>query len=140
MSETSASSHITSQPADDAFAAFLGGEVVGLGNGKATASLEVASQHLNPHGTAHGAVMYSVVGTALAAAANDEEHSGVVSSVIIHYLNPAYPGDRLLATASLAERLPREDLFDIRLVRTSDDQVVARATGRATRRARTSHG
>ncbi|HEY0360502.1 MAG TPA: hotdog fold thioesterase [Mycobacteriales bacterium] len=125
-----------STPEPDAFAQFLGIGVTRRGDGRAESRLEIAPQHLNPHGTAHGALLYSLAGVALAAAANDERHSGVVSAVHIDYVRPARLGDALVARAEVAERLPREDLFDIRVVRGPDGELVARAQGRATRRER----
>jgi acyl-CoA thioesterase len=119
----------------DAFAALLGIEVTGHGGGHAEARATVTDQHLNPHGTTHGAFMFSLAGVALAAAANDAEHSGVVTAVHIDYLRPSGPGDDLIATARIAERLPREDLFEVRVVR-AGQETVARASGRATRRPR----
>ncbi len=124
-----------SSPRPDAYAALLGIAVVGFGGGRAEARVVVTDDHLNPHGTTHGAFLYSLAGVALAAAANDAEHSGVVSSVHIDYLRPSHVGDALVATASVLERLPREDLFAVRVVR-SDDEVIARASGRANRRPR----
>jgi acyl-CoA thioesterase len=124
----------TLQP--DAYAQFLGIDVVRHGGGRAEAALRIAEQHLNPHGTAHGALLYSLAGVALAAAANDEEHSGVVSAVTVDYVRPARLGDELTARAEVAERLPKEDLFDIRVVREADGELVARAHGRANRRPR----
>lgn len=125
---------MTNAPAPDAYATLLGIEVTQHGGGHAEARVTVTSDHLNPHGTAHGAFLYSVAGTALAAAANDDEHSGVVSAVLIDYLSPAREGDALLATAQVAERMPKEDVFVVRVTR--GDDVVARATGRANRRVR----
>lgn len=101
-------------------------------------------EHANPHGTAHGAVIFAVGGTALAAAANDALHSGVVGSVHVDYLTSGRIGDTLVARAEVAERLPREDVFVVRVVRGTSgadmDDVVARMTARATRRARAAAG
>jgi acyl-CoA thioesterase len=121
----------------DAYAQYLGVIVENFGNGQATASLTVSRDHLNPHGTAHGALLYSVIGAALAAAATNPTHSGVVSAVHIDYLAPAREGDHLVAVAAVAERLAREDIFVIRLTKADDDTAVARASGRATRRSKT---
>ncbi|MFD1249198.1 PaaI family thioesterase [Nocardioides ginsengisoli] len=118
----------------DAYAGTLRVEVVGHGGGHAEARVTVTEAHLNPHGTAHGAFLFSVAGIALAAAANDAEHSGVVSAVQIDYVRPARPGDALVAEARVAERLAKEDLFVVRV--THDGELVARATGRANRRVR----
>lgn len=118
----------------DAYAATLGVAVVGHGGGHAEARVTVTDDHVNPHGTAHGAFLFSVAGIALAAAANDAEHSGVVSAVQIDYVRPARPGDALVAEARVAERLAKEDIFVVRV--THGDELVARATGRANRRVR----
>lgn len=123
-----------SAPRPDAYAALLGVDVTGHGGGRATARVRVSEDHLNPHGTAHGSFLFSLAGIALAAAANDAEHSGVVSAVHIDYLSPARAGDELVATAEVAERMPKEDLFVVRVCRGED--VVARAGGRANRRPR----
>ncbi|MER7080665.1 acyl-CoA thioesterase [Saccharopolyspora kobensis] len=124
------------QPVDP-YAQHLGITVIGHGGGRAEATATVSPNHLNPHGTAHGAFIFTVAGAALAAAANDAEHSGVVSAVHIDYLRPGQLGDRLTAVARVAERLPKEDIFEIRI---SDDEnnIVARVSGRANRRLRAS--
>jgi acyl-CoA thioesterase len=125
---------VTTHP--DTFAALLGVAITRPEAGVAAASLTVAPHHLNPHGTAHGALIYSVGGIALAAAINDAAHSGLVSAVHIDYVSPARLGDRLVARAEPAERLPTEDLLTVRVVRASDGALVARLTGRASRRQR----
>ena len=124
----------TSHP--DTFAALLGVAISRPAPGCAEASITVGAHHLNPHGTAHGALLYSVGGVALAAAANDTAHSGVVTAVHIDYVAPARMGDRLVARAEIAERMPKEDLFVVRVVRAVDGALVARLSGRATRRDR----
>jgi acyl-CoA thioesterase len=118
----------------DAYARFLGVEITQLGGGHAESRVTVTENHLNPHGTTHGAFLFSVAGIALAAAANNDTHSGVVSHVAIDYLRPVRVGDELVATAEVDERLPKEDIFVVRVRR--GDEVVARATGRANRRER----
>jgi len=125
---------VTTHP--DTFAALLGVALTRPAPGVAEASLTVAPYHLNPHGTAHGALLYSVGGVALAAAANDAHHSGMVSAVHVDYLSPARMGDRLVARAEVSERMPREDLFTVRVVRAGDGELVARLSGRASRRVR----
>jgi acyl-CoA thioesterase len=119
----------------DAYAALLGITAHGDGGGRAHASATVTERHLNPHGTAHGAFLFSLAGVALAAAANDAEHSGVVCAAHVDYLAPARAGDELTATARVAERLAGQDLFEVRVVR-ADGDLVARITARATRRPR----
>jgi acyl-CoA thioesterase len=123
----------------DTFAALLGVVVNRLGDGRVEAALTVGPHHLNPHGTAHGAVLYSLGGIALAAAANDATHSGMVSAVHIDYVRPARMGDRLVARAERTERMDREDLYVVRVLRhgdAPDEEIVARLSGRANRRPR----
>jgi acyl-CoA thioesterase len=120
----------------DTFAALLGISLTRIGDGRTEATLTVGAHHLNPHATAHGAVIYSIGGVAMAAAANDEEHSGIVTAVHIDYLRPARMGDHLVARAELAERLDREDLFVVRVTKGDQQELVARLSGRATRRTR----
>ncbi len=120
----------------DAFAEHLGVAVERTSPGTARATLTLDARHANPHGTAHGAVLYSLAGIALAAAANDDTTSGIVSAVHIDYLAPARPGEALTATAQLVDSTAREDVFVVRVVRDADGVLVARAGGRATRRSR----
>src|ERR1700743_2793582 len=84
-------------PRADAFAALLGIDVERRGAGHTVAVLTTDERHSNPHGTVHGAVFYAVAGAAVAAAANDAESSGIISSVLVEYLQPAALGDTLAA-------------------------------------------
>lgn len=118
----------------DEYAHYLGIETISAGGGSAESRVVVGEHHLNPHGTAHGAFLFSLAGVALAAAANDDEHTGVVSAVHIDYLRPVRAGDALRAVARSVERLPKEDIYEVRVLR--GDDVVARLSGRANRRVR----
>ncbi|BDH58752.1 PaaI family thioesterase [Tsukamurella sp. PLM1] len=119
----------------DRYAQFLGIEVTGHGGGRAVSTVTVTEDHLNPHDTTHGAFVFALVGTAVAAAANDEEHTGVASAIHIDYLRPTRLGDHLRAEATVGERLPKEDVFVIRVTDAGGD-AIARASARFTRRAR----
>jgi acyl-CoA thioesterase len=98
-------------PKEDAFAALLGIDVQRRAPGHTVATLTTTDNHANPHGTVHGAVFYAVAGAAIAAAANDEEHSGIVTSVLVEYLRPAALGDVLRAEVSRDVSTEREDIF-----------------------------
>jgi acyl-CoA thioesterase len=91
----------------------------------------------------HGAVFYAVAGAAIAAAANDETRSGIITSVSIEYLLPVKVGDVLRAEVEPAASTEREDVFVARLLREpaealpgTDPELVAWARARGTRRAR----
>jgi hypothetical protein len=80
----------------------------------------------------------------VAALANDDERSGLISSVAIDYLRPASLGDQLVAEVRREVSTEREDIFTgtVRLGSASEDfplsdrVVVASVRARGTRRAR----
>jgi acyl-CoA thioesterase len=126
-------------PKKDEFAALLGIQVERLGPGHAVATLHTDGRHANPHGTVHGAVFYAVAGAAVAAAANDEDHSGIISSVLVEYLRPAAIGDVLRAEISKEATTDREDILTGTVSRAGqgDGDLLAWVRARGTRRSRT---
>ena len=127
-----------SGPKEDELAALLGIGVARLGPGHAVATLQTDRHHANPHGTVHGAVFYAVAGAAVAAAANDDDHSGIVSSVLVEYLRPAAIGDLLRAEIAKEASTDREDIFTGRVTRGGEGDILAWVRARGTRRSRTS--
>jgi acyl-CoA thioesterase len=125
-----------SGPATDEFAALLGIDVQRRGPGHTVATLLTGPQHANPHGTVHGAVFYAVAGSAVAAAANDDEHSGIISSVLVEYLQPAAPGDQLRAEVTREVATEREDIFTGTVHRGEGGDLLAWVRARGTRRTR----
>jgi acyl-CoA thioesterase len=123
-------------PGTDEFAAHLGISVERRGPGSTVATLTTAGQHANPHGTVHGSVFYAVAGAAVAAAANDDEHSGIISSVLVEYLQPAAIGDVLYAEVSREVSTEREDIFTGTVHRGEDGDLLAWVRARGTRRTR----
>ena len=81
----------------------------------------------------HGAVFYAVAGAAVAAAANDADHSGIISSVLVEYLRPAAIGDELHAEVTREVSTDREDIFTgtVRRGEAGDLLAWVRARGRA---------
>ena len=124
------------RPRADAFAAHLGIEVVRRGPGQTAAFLTTREEHANPHGTVHGAVFYAVAGAAIAAAANDEERSGIITSVLVEYLQPAALGDELHAEVAREVSTEREDLFTGTVRRGRGGDLLAWVRARGTRRSR----
>jgi len=125
------------EPGEDAFAAHLGIDVRRLGPGHTSASLTTGARHANPHGTVHGAVFYAVAGAAVAAAANDDQHSGIVSSVLVEYLQPAALGDVLSVEVAKEVSTEREDIFTGTVRRGDQGDLLAWVRARGTRRTRT---
>jgi acyl-CoA thioesterase len=125
-----------SGPQPDAFAAHLGIEVTRRGAGHTVAALTTTADHANPHGTVHGAVFYAVAGAAVAAAANDDDHSGIISSVLVEYLRPAAVGDELFAEVTRGASSEREDIFTGTVQRGEAGDLLAWVRARGTRRSR----
>jgi acyl-CoA thioesterase len=125
-----------SRPRKDEFAALLGIEVQRLGPGRAVATLTTGAQHGNPHGTVHGALTYAVAGAAIAVAANDDQRSGIVSSVLVEYLQPGVIGDVLRAEVVTEISTAREDIFTGTVRRGEQGDLLAWVRARATRRSR----
>ena len=123
-------------PKPDSFAALLGIEVVRRSPGHTVATLYTDDRHANPHGTVHGAVFYAVAGAAVAAAANDDEHSGIISSVLVEYLQPAAIGDELSAEVTREASTEREDIFTGTVRRGPQGDLLAWVRARGTRRLR----
>ena len=123
-------------PKPDSFAALLGIEVARRGAGHTVATLQTDDRHANPHGTVHGAVFYAVAGAAVAAAANDDEHSGIISSVLVEYLQPAAIGDELSAEVTREGSTEREDIFTGTVRRGPQGDLLAWVCARGTRRSR----
>ena len=84
----------------------------------------------------HGAVFYAVAGAAVAAAANDAEHSGIISSVLVEYLQPAALGDELYAEVTREVSTDREDIFTGTVRRGAQGDLLAWVRARGTRRPR----
>ncbi len=122
----------------DAFADHLGIEVTRHDAGHTVATLATQPVHANPHGTVHGAVFYAVAGAAVAAAANDEEHSGIITSVSIEYLRPGAIGDELYAEVEREVSTEREDIFTGTVRRGAGGDLLAWVRARGTRRSRSS--
>jgi acyl-CoA thioesterase len=123
-------------PKPDSFAELLGIEVVRRDTGHTVATLLTDGRHANPHGTVHGAVFYAVAGAAVAAAANDETHSGIISSVLVEYLQPAAIGDGLHAEVTREASTDREDIFTGTVRRGEGGDLLAWVRARGTRRTR----
>jgi acyl-CoA thioesterase len=123
-------------PQKDEFAALLGIDVRRLGPAHTVATLTTDHRHANPHGTVHGAVFYAVAGAAVAAAANDDEHSGIISSVLVEYLQSAALGDVLYAEISKDATTAREDIFTGTVLRGERGDLLAWVRARGTRRSR----
>ena len=77
------------------FAEMLGMRPQSIGEGRARFELEVAARHLNPNGTLHGGVIYSVADTAMGAALFSQLDPGEQCATLeikMNYLLPVTAG------------------------------------------------
>ncbi|MFD2370533.1 hotdog fold thioesterase [Brevibacillus sp. GCM10020057] len=107
----------------DQYAQFLGIRLLELGEGTATAELTVAPHMLNAHGTAHGAVIFSLADFVFAAACNSYGKTSVALSMNIGFLAAGFNGNRLVATATEEKKNNRTAWYRIRVE--SENELIA---------------
>ncbi|GED68806.1 phenylacetic acid degradation protein PaaD [Brevibacillus reuszeri] len=106
---------ICSKLKQDQFAQFLGIKLLELGEGTATAEVIVEDHMLNAHGTAHGAIIFSLADFVFAAACNSYGKTSVALSMNIGFLAAAMKGNRLVATATEEKKNNRTAWYRIRV-------------------------
>ena len=85
---------------------FLGMELTEVGDGRATAHIDIAAQHLNPNGVVHGAVLFALVDTAMGGAAMSVLPAGQYATSVdiqFRFVRPASAGSLLAAVEVLKQ-------------------------------------
>jgi len=85
-------------------ATFLGMTIERTAPGAAAARLTVRSEHLNPHGSVHGAVLFAMVDTAMGAATLSVLEEGTLCASIevqLRFCKPVFEGVLVAATEVL---------------------------------------
>jgi len=111
----------------DAYARHLGVEMLGYGDGRATARLTVEPQHLNSAGILHGGAIFSLADAAFSAAANSHGVLALSIDTSISYFR-AVTGGTLTAVAHEVARNPKLATYLID-VRDESDSLVAHFRG-----------
>ena len=119
---------------NDAFAAFLGAEVEILTPGHSRVSLTIEDHMTNFHGTTHGGIIFSISDMAFAAACNSHGKTAVALNITISFVNPSFPGDRLVAEAREVHCSRRTALYDIRIYNRDTGELVAKTQDQAFRK------
>ena len=112
------------------FADLLGLQVRPPGNGSSEGRLTIAAPHLNPHGVAHGAVLYAMADTGMGAALYPTLGAGELCATIqitMHYFKPVASGSEVVCRTQLVNRGRRVAHLESRLA--VGDQLVATASG-----------
>src|SRR5690349_2676932 len=78
----------------------LGIELIQVEPGRARVAMTVREDMTNGHGICHGGFVFALADSAFAFACNSYGEAMVAAGASIEYLQPAYPGDRVYATAS----------------------------------------
>lgn len=105
------------------FAQFLGMKLIEMGEGTATAELDIKDHMLNSHGTVHGAILFSLADYVFAAASNSYGKTSVGLSTNINFMAPGQKGSRLKAIAVEEKRNNRTAWYKIRVE--SDGELLA---------------
>lgn len=90
--------HISSFLDADPFSRELGIKLESASKNSATLSLVITENHLNPHGTVHGGVIYTLADAAFAVASNADGTPSVAINTSISYMKAVKSG-KLIAKA-----------------------------------------
>jgi acyl-CoA thioesterase len=108
---------------NEPYAQHLGIKLIELGEGTATAELDVKDYMLNTHGTVHGAIIFALADYVFAAACNSYGKTSVGLSTTVNFMAPGMKGSRLRATATEEKRNYRTAWYKIRVE--SDQNLIA---------------
>jgi acyl-CoA thioesterase len=98
---------------NDPYAQSLGIRLVKFGAGFAEAMVEVQDHMVNAHGSVHGAVLYALADHVFSVACNSYGKTSVGLSTTIHFIEPAKPGDVIIARATEIKRNYRTGFYRI---------------------------
>ena len=93
-------------------AAFLGMVTERAQRGSAVARVKVTAEHLNPHGSVHGAVLFAMVDTAMGAATMsvlDENQLCASIDVQVRFCKAAFDGELAATAIVLRQRATLDD-------------------------------
>jgi uncharacterized protein (TIGR00369 family) len=111
---------------------FLGGKVLAADDdtGRSRIRYQVGERHLNPVGTAFGGFLAAMIddaaslGTWFAGRGRPFATAGMT----VNYLNPARPGEALLAEIEVLQSGARQAFVEVRLAKEADGVLVATGT------------
>ena len=95
-------------------------------------SMTVQDWMTNGHKTCHGGMIFSLADSAFAYACNTENQPNVAASVSIDYLNAAFAGDKLTASAQKTFQRGRTAIYDVR-VENQKGELIALFRGKSAR-------
>ncbi|MFN3236393.1 MAG: PaaI family thioesterase [Pseudomonadales bacterium] len=121
---------MSEQPLPFPFADLLGFSVTSRDDGRSECEITLNEHHMNPHGIAHGGVVFSLVDTGMGAAVSSTLAAGEICSTIeikINYMRPAVAGT-LMCHTELVSKGKRTAVVESRVVDEKDKEI-CRALG-----------
>jgi len=115
----------------DAASRALGIRLLEAGDGCALLTMTVTPAMVNGHGIAHGGYLFLFADTAFACACNAEGPVTLAAGAEIEFIAPVRAGELLRAQAERRSRWGRNGIYDVRVTRAEDGQVVAEFRGRS---------
>jgi uncharacterized protein (TIGR00369 family) len=116
---------------DAGFRELVGTALSSAEEGRAVVSVRAQERHLNPNGTVHGGVVYTLVDVSMAEALRTIIQEGdrpVTIEIKVNYLEPGRPGT-LTSTARVRKGGKRVTIVEAEVAQEDDDEIVALATG-----------
>lgn len=117
---------------DDKASRHLGMVIDSISEGNAVVSMTVSDEMINGHDTCHGGMIFSLADSAFALACNSQNQIAVAAHCGIDFIQPAYRGDRLTASAVMVHQGGRTGIYDV-AVTNQDGRAIAQMRGRSAR-------
>ncbi len=114
--------------AGDAYADYLGAELLAIKPGWAKVALKLNENHVNFLGMIHGGVIFSLADVAFGAAANSFGTRAMALTVGIDFLAAASPDEELTAEVELMTRAGKMGYYRM-LVTGAEGETIARCHG-----------
>jgi len=111
----------------DAYANWLGATIEAIEPGYSRVSLVVTESMLNFHGMTHGGLLFSLGDIAFAAASNSHGQTAVALNVATSFLRATGVGEHLVAEAKEVHLGGATALYDIVVIETNSNQLVAKS-------------
>ncbi len=120
---------------DSGFRELVGTKLSDTGEGRAVVNLRAEERHLNPNGTVHGGVVFTLVDVSMAEALRtitEEDERLVTVEIKVNFMEPGNPGT-LAATAQVRKGGKRMTVVEAEVSQEESGEIVALATGTYTR-------
>ena len=121
----------------DAYAKFIGATIEAIEPGYCRVSVTVSESMLNFHGATHGGIVFGLGDIAFAAACNSHGQTAVALNVNIAFIRATQAGAHLVAEAKEVSLSNSTALYDIIVIESNSNQLVAKIQASAYRKRET---